>query len=226
MPDGSPTGYEVGERRTTTTRASAPPRPSYRVHLNGVRLPAAALIGDAGRWAALSRSRSSMVGRVGIAMPWRPGSGVPRLWSTRRRYALRAQAVRYGRSRDFGALQAKLAEMAARIACSRCGALWRSSAVSRLEAVRSGDNGARSWAPNSVTAQVARSPSSLRPSETAMLRLRRGDSDLRRLRVHECTIPVERLLRDAKGTEIYEGTNEIMRRSSLPREILRADDRG
>jgi len=33
--------------------------------------------------------------------------------------------------------------------------------------------------------------------------------------------PVEKLLRDAKGTEIYEGTNEIMRHV-IAREILRA----
>jgi acyl-CoA dehydrogenase len=32
--------------------------------------------------------------------------------------------------------------------------------------------------------------------------------------------PVERLLRDAKGTEIYEGTNEIMR-VVIAREVLR-----
>jgi alkylation response protein AidB-like acyl-CoA dehydrogenase len=32
--------------------------------------------------------------------------------------------------------------------------------------------------------------------------------------------PVEKLLRDAKGTEIYEGTNEIMR-YVIAREVLR-----
>jgi alkylation response protein AidB-like acyl-CoA dehydrogenase len=32
--------------------------------------------------------------------------------------------------------------------------------------------------------------------------------------------PVEKLLRDAKGTEIYEGTNEIMRHV-IAREVLR-----
>ena len=32
--------------------------------------------------------------------------------------------------------------------------------------------------------------------------------------------PVEKLLRDAKGGEIYEGTNEIMRRV-IAREMLR-----
>jgi alkylation response protein AidB-like acyl-CoA dehydrogenase len=51
----------------------------------------------------------------------------------------------------------------------------------------------------------------------------RGDPDSRRLRVHE-EFPVERYYRDAKITEIYEGTNEIQR-LVIARSILGLQER-
>ena len=71
-----------------------------------------------------------------------------------------------------------------------------------------------------LAAAVARAiptASSPRRRHGQVLRLRRGDAGhdrrraaARRLRVHE-DFPVERMMRDAKITQIYEGTNQIQR---------------
>jgi alkylation response protein AidB-like acyl-CoA dehydrogenase len=114
---------------------------------------------------------------------------------------------------DFGSTQAKLAEMHGRIAGA-----WAlvHHAGHAVQAAGSGD--APRTGPDGVTALAA--AAKLTASETATwvadeaVQIFGGYGYMR-------DYPVERLLRDAKGTEIYEGTNEIMRHV-IAREVLRA----
>ena len=111
---------------------------------------------------------------------------------------------------DFGAIQFKLADMASRIAASR--SLLHTAAAS-LEA--EGGCDARGAAAIPAVAAMAK----LTASESAMwvtdeaVQIFGGYGYMR-------DYPVEKLMRDAKGTEIYEGTSEIMR-LVVAREILK-----
>jgi len=116
------------------------------------------------------------------------------------RYA--AQRRQFGRAiREFEAIQFKLADMATRLAAARC---------LLHEAARRRDAGER------VTAWAAMAK--LHCSETAMwvatqaVQVFGGYGYMR-------DYPVERLMRDAKATEIYEGTSEIQR-VVVARELL------
>ncbi len=116
------------------------------------------------------------------------------------RYA--AQRRQFGRAvREFEAIQFKLADMATRLAAARCllhEAAWRKDAGETVTA----------WA----------AMAKLHCSETAMwvatqaVQIFGGYGFMR-------DYPVERLMRDAKATEIYEGTSEIQR-VVIARELL------
>jgi alkylation response protein AidB-like acyl-CoA dehydrogenase len=178
------------------------------VELEDVRVGAEALIG--GPDEGLSYALAALdTGRVGIAAQ---AVGIAR--------AAMEHAVTYSLERhqfghalaDFGATQAKLAEMHRRIAGAR--ALVHHAGM-EVEPVR---RGARSrLGPEGLTARAA--AAKLTASETATwvadeaVQIFGGYGFMREY-------PVERLLRDAKGTEIYEGTSEIMR-MVIAREMLR-----
>ena len=197
-------GYEVGEQeKTLGLRASQ----TVSVRLNGVRLPSVALIGDAGQGLRYALEALDL-GRIGIAMQ---ATGIGRAAIEHAAgYALERQ--QFGRPiARFGALQAKLADAAQRVAGGRAlafqaAAAWKQGA----------ENGARLGS-EGVTAQAA--IAKLAASEAASfasdeaIQIFGGYGYMKHY-------PVERLLRDAKGTEIYEGTNEIMRRV-IAGEILR-----
>ena len=106
---------------------------------------------------------------------------------------------------DFGATQTKLAEMATRIAAAR--ALMLSTGAA-FEAVRRGEQTAPSAGSESLRARAAMAK--LSASQAALwiadeaVQIYGGYGYMR-------DYPVEKLLRDAKGTEILEGTSEIMR---------------
>ncbi|MDX1494275.1 MAG: acyl-CoA dehydrogenase family protein [Longimicrobiales bacterium] len=202
-------GYEVGDRETTLgMRASE----TVSVHLDGVRVGADALVGevDAGLRYALE---ALDLGRIGVAAQ---ATGVGRAaLEHATRYALERQQFGTPIAR-FGALQAKLADAAQRIAGGR--ALTHQAAVA-WEATR---NGAPRTGLAGVTARAAMAK--LAASEAASftadeaIQIFGGYGYMRHY-------PVEKLLRDAKGAEIYEGTNEILRRV-IAGEILRdAGDR-
>ncbi len=115
---------------------------------------------------------------------------------------------------DFGAIQAKLAEMATRIAASRALTL---QAGAGFEAARRGQ-AAPAHGPDSLRATAAMAK--LTANHAAMwvadeaVQVYGGYGYMRHY-------PVEKLLRDAKGTEILEGTSEIMR-VAIAREVIKA----
>lgn len=197
-------GYEVGEgEKTMGLRASQ----TMRVRLEGVKVADDALLGDPA--SGLRYALEALdVGRIGVAAQ---ATGVGR--------AAMEHAARYALEREqfgtpiarFGALQAKLAESAHRIAGGR--ALARQAA----EAWEATTNGAPRTGLDGVTARAAMAK--LAASEAAShaadeaIQIYGGYGYMRHY-------PVERLLRDAKGAEIYEGTSEIMRRV-IAGELLR-----
>jgi hypothetical protein len=200
-------GYRVVGRTTTMgLRASE----TVTVRLDGARLPADALVGEPHRGLAYALE-ALQLGRLGIAAQ---ALGVGE--------AALAHAVDYAMEREqfggpiarFGAVQAKLAEGAARLAAAR--ALTFHTA-SRLQMVREGGHDPGTGA-DAAAALVA--AAKLTATEAAMyvaneaVQIFGGYGYMR-------DYPVEKLMRDAKGPEIYEGTNEIMR-VVIAREMLNA----
>ena len=203
---GDAQGVSVGPRETTMGfRASD----TVKIDLNGARVGGDGLLGDAGR--GLSYALEALdLGRIGVAVQ---ASGVGR--------ASMEHAARYSLEREqfgreiarFGAIQAKLAEMAARVAAGRALA---HEAAEILEAFRAGDADVRTGV-DGVTARAA--IAKLVASEAATwsadeaVQIYGGYGYMRHY-------PVEKLLRDAKGYEIFEGTSEILRQV-IAREVLR-----
>lgn len=202
-------GYRVGDRETTLgLRASE----TVSVHLDGVRVGPEALVGEAD--AGLRYALEAIdLGRIGVAAQ---ATGVAR--------AALEHATAYALEREqfgmpiarFGALQAKLADGAQRIAGGRSLTL---EAAEAWETVREGGprTGLQGVTARAAMAKLAASEAASFMADEA-IQIFGGYGYMRHY-------PVEKLLRDAKGTEIYEGTNEIMRRV-IAGEILRdAGDR-
>ena len=112
----------------------------------------------------------------------------------------------FGRSLDaFGAIQAKLADMATDVAAARTLTL---DVAARRDARAATGHGPAPEGPPSPAAAAAMAK--LLASEAAMrvtdeaVQIFGGYGYMR-------DYPVEKLMRDAKGTEIYEGTSEILR---------------
>ena len=186
-------GYRAGEReRTMGLRASE----TVSVNLEGVRLGADRLVGEPARGLGYAMGALDL-SRLGIGAL---ALGVAR--------AALEHAVRYSRERRqfgrpigaFGAIRGKLAVMAAKVAASR--ALMGESA----RAWEGRGSGAAEGLP--VAARVAMAK--LVASEAATwvteeaVRIFGGYGVMREF-------PVEKLMRDAKGTEICGGTSEILR---------------
>lgn len=183
-------GYEVTRLETMM---GFRPLEVATVELRGLRLGPDALIGDPSRGLAYAYQALD-TGRLGIAAT---ATGIAR--------AALDHAVGYAdereqfgsKIREFEAIQFKLAEMATRTAAS--GALLREAAA----------------APSRKAASMAK----LLASETAMwvttqaVQIYGGYGYMK-------DYPVEKLMRDAKATEIVEGTNEIQR-LIIARELYR-----
>ncbi len=199
-------GYIVGAREGTMGfRASQ----TVSVELDGVELPAEGLLGDAGRGLPYALEALDL-GRAGIAAQ---AVGIGRsAMEHAARYALERE--QFGRAiADFGAIQAKLAEMARKLTGAR---LLAHHAGAALEAANRGDGHARTGVQGvtslAAIAKLAASEAATWSADQA-IQVFGGYGYMRHY-------PVEQLLRDAKGTEIYEGTNEIMR-MVIAREVLR-----
>ena len=199
-------GYSVGARESTMGfRASQ----IVRVELDGVELGAEALLGDLGRGLPYALEALDLR-RAGIAAQ-AVGIGRSALEHAAK-YAL--ERKQFGRAiADFGATQAKLAEMARKLTGAR---LLAHHAGAAIEAANRGSGHSRTGT-DGVTSRAA--IAKLAASEAATwsadeaIQIFGGYGYMRHY-------PVEQLLRDAKGTEIYEGTNEIMR-VVIAREVLR-----
>ncbi len=184
-------GYEVTGVETTM---GLRPIEVATVELRDVRLPADALLGDPTRGFHYAME-SLDLGRLGIASQ---AVGIAR--------AALEHAIRYAGEREqfgqklhtFEGIQFKLADMATRVDAAR--AL----------------TGRAAQAPSTRMSAMAK----LFASETAMwvttqaVQVYGGYGYMR-------DYPVEKLMRDAKATEIYEGTNEILR-VVIARELYRS----
>jgi acyl-CoA dehydrogenase len=199
-------GYGVGAREATMgLRASE----TVSITLDGVEVGEGGLLGVVGRGFPYALEALDL-GRAGIAAQ---AVGIGRsAMEHAARYALERE--QFGRPiANFGAIQVKLAEMARRIAGSRLLAHDAGAAIMAA----SNDEGHPRTGVDGVTARAA--IAKLSASEAASwsadeaIQIFGGYGYMRHY-------PVEQLLRDAKGTEIYEGTNEIMRHV-IAREVLR-----
>lgn len=206
---GAP-GYRVAAtERTLGLRASE----TVTVELDQVAVDATQLLGELGRGLPYALEALD-VGRVGIAAQ---AVGIARAAMEHATgYAL--ERHQFGKAlAEFGATQAKLAEMHRRILGAR--ALTRHAAeawapVDGGSLVRRGPDGVTALA---AVAKLAASEAATWIADEA-IQIFGGYGYMR-------DYPVEKLLRDAKGTEIYEGTTEVLRHV-IAREVLRAAREG
>ncbi|MFL5616771.1 MAG: acyl-CoA dehydrogenase family protein [Gemmatimonadaceae bacterium] len=179
-------GFHVGKKEDKMgLRAS----PTVQLNFDGMRVPGANLLGQEAQGFVYAM-RSLDYGRLGIAAQ---ALGIARA-ALEHSLDYAAQRSQFGTViKDFQAIQFKVADMGARIASAR--ALLHATAAAK-------DRG------ESTT--LSGSMSKLLASETAMwvtqqaVQIFGGYGYVK-------DYPVERLFRDAKVTEIYEGTSEVQR---------------
>lgn len=186
-------GYRAGDReKTMGLRASE----TVSVELDALEVGEESLVGDprAGLRYALE---ALDLGRLGIGAQ---AVGIAQ--------AALEHAVRYAHERrqfdrpiaSFGAVRGKLARMAARVAASRALVMEGARVWEARDALQDGDPPVRA---SSAMAKLIASETATWATEEAV-RIFGGYGFMREY-------PVEKLMRDAKGTEIYEGTSEILR---------------
>ena len=206
-------GYRVGKREVTMGLAASE---TVEVELKDLRLEENALLGEEGAGLHLALEALD-VGRLGVAAQ---ALGIGRAaFEHARSYA--RERVQFGQPlTGFQATRFKLADMGMRLARGR--ALVH-AAAGVLEATSGfGDHAAEpGWELDSeapagsalaAMAKVTASEDAVWIADEAV-QIYGGYGYMR-------DFPVEKLLRDAKGTEIYEGTSEIMR-LVVARDVLR-----
>ena len=179
-------GYSVGKKEDKMgLRAS----PTVQLHFSDMRVPGDRLLGQPGS-GFIYAMQSLDNGRLGIAAQ---AIGIAEA-ALRHAASYAAERKQFGKPiKEFQAIQFKLADMAMRVASAR--ALLHMSATAK-------DRGERMTQFSAMTKLLA--------SETAMavttqaIQIFGGYGYVK-------DYPVERLFRDAKVTEIYEGTSEIQR---------------
>src|SRR5690242_12310964 len=179
-------GFHVGKKEDKMgLRAS----PTVQLNFDGFRVPAANLLGEEGQGFVYAM-KSLDNGRLGIAAQ---AVGIARA-ALEHTLDYTTQRQQFGQPiRDFQAIQFKIADMGARIASAR--AILHATAAFK-------DHGGSTTLYGSISKLLA--------SETAMwvttqaVQLFGGYGYVK-------DYPVERFFRDAKITEIYEGTSEIQR---------------
>ena len=179
-------GFHVGKKEDKMgLRAS----PTVQLNLDGLRVPGDHLLGTEGQGFVYAM-RSLDNGRLGIAAQ---ALGIARA-ALEASLDYAAERKQFGQPiREFQAIQFKLADMAARIASAR--ALLHATAAAK-------DRGESTTLHGSMSKLLA--------SETAMyvtteaVQIFGGYGYVKEY-------PVEKYFRDAKITEIYEGTSEIQR---------------
>jgi len=204
-------GYTVGKRETTLgLRASE----TVSIELRDLVVGDDALVGDASD--GLHYAMEALdVGRVGTAAQ---AVGIGRAaMEHAAAYALERKQFGQAIAR-FGAIQEKLARMAERLAAGRALTLEAARALGPVEqgpgerAAAGGRLGLEGTSARAAVAMLAASDAATGAADEA-IQVYGGYGYMRHY-------PVEKLLRDAKGTEIYGGTSEIMRHV-IARELLR-----
>ena len=196
-------GYEVSGRERTMGMCA-----SETVSLSlDLIVGEDALLGTPGEGFDYAKS-ALVVGRVGVAAQ---SVGIAR--------AALEHAVRYAGEREqfghpiaeFGAIQEKLATMACLVESAQAGVL---EVANRFDAGDAGD------APRILTLPAAAAAVKVVASEAAMrvtdeaVQVFGGYGYMR-------DYPVEKLMRDAKGTEIYEGTSQVLR-GVIARDLMKS----
>lgn len=179
-------GFSIGKKEDKLgLRAS----PTVQLRFDGLRVPRGNLLGESGM-GFIYAMQSLDAGRLGIAAQ---AVGIAQAALTLAA-AYAADRRQFGKPiKEFQAVQFKLADMAMRVAASR--ALLHAAATAR-------DRGQHITQFSAMAKLMA--------SETAMwvttqaIQIHGGYGYVKEY-------PVERLFRDAKVTEIYEGTSEIQR---------------
>jgi alkylation response protein AidB-like acyl-CoA dehydrogenase len=187
-------GFHVGKKEDKMgLRAS----PTVQLNLDGMRVPGENLLGQEGQGFGYAM-RSLDHGRLGIAAQ---ALGIARA-ALEHSLDYANQRTQFGsKIRDFQAIQFKLADMGARIASAR--ALLHATAAAK-------DRGESTTLYGSMSKLLA--------SETAMWAAQQAVQIFGGYGYVK-DYPVERLFRDAKITEIYEGTSEVQR-IVIARELL------
>lgn len=207
-------GVRVGKREVTMGLSALD---TVELELDGVQVGIGALLGEEGKGFEYA-TEALIVGRLGVAAQ---AVGIGRAaMEHARRYA--RERVQFGRPlADFQATRFKLAGMATRLAAARALVLCGAQALGEgpeTEPNARGESGVLDPEAPSPGALAAMAKATA--SEAAVwitdeaVQIFGGYGYMR-------DYPVEKLLRDAKGTEIYEGTNEIMR-LIIARDVLGA----
>ena len=179
-------GFRVGKKEDKMgLRAS----PTVQLVFDDLRVPAANMLGHEGQGFTYAM-QSLDNGRLGIAAQ---AIGIARA-ALEHSLAYAAERRQFGKPiNEFEAIQFKLADMATRVAAAR--ALLHATAAAK-------DRGEVVTLPAAMSKLLA--------SETAMAAAREAVQIFGGYG-YVTDYPVERLFRDAKVTEIYEGTSEIQR---------------
>lgn len=186
-------GYRAGDReKTMGLRASE----TVSVEFDDVRVDGERLVGDP-RCGLRYALEALDLGRLGIGSQ---AVGIAQ--------AALEHSVRYAHGRrqfdrpiaSFGAVRGKLARMAARVAASRALVMEGARVWEARDTLQDGDTPVTA---SSAMAKLVASETATFVAEEAV-RIFGGYGFMREY-------PVEKLMRDAKGTEIYEGTSEILR---------------
>ena len=179
-------GFRVGRKEDKLGLRSSP---TVQVHFDDMRVPAANLVGDSSH-GFIYAMQSLEHGRLGISAQ---AIGIARAaLEVAVDYA--AERRQFGKPiKEFQAIQFKLADMATRVTASRALLYAAAAAKDRGEPIT----------------QFA-SMSKLMASETAMYVTTEAIQVLGGYG-YVTDYPVERYFRDAKVTQIYEGTSEIQR---------------
>jgi len=197
-------GLTVGRRERTMGLAALD---TVELALDGVEVGDDALLGEAGRGFEYARSALE-IGRLGVAVQ-AVGIGRAALEHARR-YA--QERVQFGSPlTELQAIRFKLAGMSNRLTAARALVNWAAEAM-----VGTGGRNANSGREEGVLDPEA-------PSAGALAAMAKATASEASVWIADEAVqifggygymrdyPVEKLLRDAKGTELYEGTNESMR---------------
>ncbi len=194
VPRDTPGIRVTGRERTLGLAASE----TVSLELDGVELPENALLGAPGDGYEIAMD-ALLVGRIGVAAQ---ALGIGQAaYEHALRYA--GEREQFGRSlHRFGAVREKLAGMAVRLSQAR---LLTLDAAVRLDGEPGDDATHLPSSPRALSsmAKVAASEAAMWITDEAV-QIFGGYGYMR-------DYPVERLMRDAKGTQIYEGANEVLR---------------